>query len=200
MYTEITLIDSAVYEVPDTPSDYESLVRSGDWSPDGLTPPKCTEEFASAALGLLHGRLKRKGAIKRIFGSLFPNYIRDCRLKFKLYDKRVAYMTDKGDVCFSSASICRGTGAFVLKLVLHEAAHLWLREQADYDKLKALQKAVRAQYQTPHADFLPIEYYAVSLSVKMLEMLLPEAKASDREQIRNQINCEKSKLVILSRS
>ena len=192
-------MDSAVYEIPNSPAEYADCVRSGVWTPNGITPPECTKAFASAALGLMHGRLRRKGQIKRIFNSLCSvGYIQGCRLKFKPHDRRVAYMTDKGDVCFSFVGILRGKGAFVLKLVLHEAAHLWLSEQSCYDRLKALQKAFRAEYGNLPAASLPIEYYAISLSVKMLEMLLPVADKSDAEQIQNQIDCEKFKLTNLT--
>lgn len=195
------MIDSSVYEIPNSPSEYAEGVHSGVWVPSGLVPPPA--EVASAALCLLHGRFRRKRAIKRMFEALTAaQYIPEgCELKFKLYDRRVAYMTDGGGAVFSLSSICRGSGAFTLKLVLHEVAHLWLSKKPCYPKLKALQKGVRAEFGSAvPGEFLPIEYYAVSLSVKMLECILPIANKGDKAHIQAQIDCEKSKLTSLSLS
>lgn len=190
------MIDSAVYEIPTDLAEYMDRVRSGEWQPDGLTPPDADEVYA-AALRVTRSRLRRRGAIKRLFKTLIASrYIQGCRLKFRLYSKQMAYMSDKGLVCFSLGSIMSGEGMHVLKLVFHEVAHLWLSEQTGYDRLKALQKAFRRENgNNVPAVFLPIEYYAVSLSVKMLEKLLEVSQSgTEATEIINHINREKSKL------
>ena len=191
------MIDRAVYEIPTDLAEYTERIRSGNWQPDGLTPPSDSDVY-TAALLVLRGRLRRKRAVKRLFKTLIAScYIRDCKLKFRLCSKQPAYMTDKGLVCFSLGSIFGGDGAHVLKLVFHEVAHLWLSEQKGYDRLKALQKAFRGENgNNVPAVFLPIEYYAVSLSAIMLEKLLCVLPSgTEAADITNQINCEKSKLV-----
>lgn len=185
-----------MYEIPTDLAEYMDRVRSGEWQPQGLTPPD-SDEVYTAALEVLRGPLRRKRAIKRLFKTLITTrYIRDCRLKFRLRSKYMGYMTDDGLVCFSLVSIFGGEGTHVLKLVFHEAAHLWLSEQSGYDRLKALQKAFRCESgNNVPAVFLPIEYYAVSLSVKMLEKLLVwSPSGTDTTEIINHINREKSKL------
>lgn len=187
-----------MYYVPNALSEYIDAVCGGrDWI-SGLIPPE-SEDFYVAVTELFHGKLYRKKKIRKAFSALISSrYLTVCQLKYKPYFKVKAYMTDSGRVCFSAAHVWSIRNATMAKLLLHEAAHLWLSQQECYAALKQLDKAFRARYAIGALALSPVEYYAIALSVKMLERLLPMTDDGARKDVLSQIEREKSKLTDLS--
>ena len=63
------------------------------------------------------------------------------RLRFPLYLKENAYMTDAGEMAMSRLFLYSSGPERIVKVLLHEIAHCWLARQTSYTRLLALDKA-----------------------------------------------------------
>ena len=80
-------------------------------------------------------------------------------------------MKDKGELYISIGALLFRSSMTTLKVLCHEISHLWLSQQDFYSKLKVLNKEFKQKYSNHQDVYLmsPIEFYAVVLSVKIME-------------------------------
>lgn len=127
-----------------------------------------TGEYKAALLErglprLLHGTFPLPEETKKHFRRLVENryltifresdarrivsfFCEDCigmevHLRFPLYLKENAYMTDAGEMAISRLFLYRSGPGRIVKVLLHEIAHCWLSRQTRYAALLELDKA-----------------------------------------------------------
>ena len=101
-----------------------------------------------------------------------------------------AFMDDCGSLTLSRGSLLRLSAPAYLAVVLHEIAHLVLRDGADYSQLKELDRAFRDSFRERlgpdrSVRLSPIEFGADALAMSMIGELVglcPKAKQRQRLQ------------------
>ena len=120
-------------------------------------------------------------------------FLRSAKLHFPLFSRHLCCMDDAGNVSFSIPLFFRKTDS-VIKLVLHETAHLWLSEREYYPAMLALDRAFLARF-GEEVCLSPVEHAASRLSIKMLSWA---AESADDPRLRSalleQIAVEEKKL------
>lgn len=186
--------------VPESLQTYVDLIKNGgDGYPCGVSVPQ-SDEFYGAVISLSSPKFKRVKNIRTVFLALNESGSGACRkVRFKPYFKVRAYMKDDGTVYFSLSHIFRTEAAKLVKLVLHEAAHLILSGLEGYNYLKALDREYTRRYGKDFyaAAISPIEYAAIKLSVEMLTQVSSRTDGAFKEAVDLQIERERSKLLDL---
>ncbi len=85
-----------------------------------------------------------------------------------------AYMHDCGKLFISRGAIIKLSKVSLLSVICHELAHLWLAKEAEYGKLKEINKAFIEKFKGTEnvTPLTPIEFYATYYSIKLLEDFL----------------------------
>ena len=74
-------------------------------------------------------------SVKHLVESCLGAYSLSAEVKFHFFDKRKAYMSDKGFLSFSQKFLCLKESERITKIVFHEIGHIVLSEQAFYGEL-----------------------------------------------------------------
>lgn len=145
---------------------------------------------------LSHSVVARYHWVRRWFASLCKEgYLLRCRLRIRKTMRRLAYMDDGGNVWVSWGLLFASCGAFV-KYVMHETAHLWLSQCANYDDLLAADRRYFAAHGRGE-DALrrsPVECYATMLSIRIMQAAAEAPVGGKmRRLLREQIAVETQK-------
>lgn len=191
-------------QLPLTVKDYlQSLAEGRFPSLDDVALP-CDDLLAKRMLALASSRFKepisRSIKVRKIFARVTAiGYVKKLRLKFSLWQKERAYMRDGGLLSLSLPYVAKERGTALLKVLLHELAHLVLANLPEYPALLSLDRAYAKESgldEERKQILSPIELCATLLSIRLLEEVLsiPSAKGWVKEGIQTQILREREKL------
>lgn len=184
---------------PATAETYLELLRNNHVSlSDGCPIPSGTR-LRSGLLALFAGRSPR-ARVKYI-----KTLLQDCcketgvpepQIGFSLFSRDLAYMTDSGTMTLSWRLLRQRDVPRMIKILLHEFAHLYLAGLDNYADLLRLDMQFRQTF-APSAPVLtatPVEVYATLLSCEYLNSFA--AVLPDREQraLLEQIQKEQEKI------
>ena len=129
----------------------------------------------------------KKHLTKQIVAQLIAEkYLAPFELRFLTDKEMIAYMDDRGGMTLSSGCLRRMDAAAYLDVFLHELAHLYLHDREDYRNLKDLDREFRDCFREEDecVQLSPIEFYADTVALKMLDLLLEAADSDARWRIQ----------------
>ena len=144
--------------------------------------------------------IARTVMLSRMINRLHKSgYLCGLSLKLTWSKKEIAYMRDSGLVCFSVPYVAVEKGPALVKVVMHELAHLILSRQGEYTLLDTLNREYLSRFSSLGEEGLilsPTELYATLLSVRLMHNAVDIADASGRvrEMLDIQIDREMKKL------
>ncbi len=167
----------AVYSrLPEEAGEYLRQIRTN------RLPLSCTCDFSEngdfvRAVGtLLHSRrpLQRCGLVRDVTEAFcrgmeipFP------KLCFPLWERDFAYMTDSGRLSFSRWFLYRQDAERVVKVLIHELAHIAVKHHKDYIRVLRLELSLVADETLASVPkgITPVEYCGTFVSLAILEAL-----------------------------
>ncbi len=106
----------------------------------------------------------------------------------------LAFMSEQGGMVLSKGCFTKISAEQLFTIVLHEVAHLWMKDQAFYPTLKEIDREFRGRYKhlPNYRLFSPIETYADYFALGITETLCAQAKGARQQRSLRQM-CEKQK-------
>lgn len=187
---------------PDLPK-YTAALTDKKWVDDGFYFDR-DGAFCAEISKFLSGRrisvFKKPQRVRALVDALDKELPLSARLSVPFGFKREAYMTDDGKLVLSFGLLARSGEKRIVKMIFHEAAHLYLASRPEYAQIKALDEMFLRQYgRGDDAIALsPIELYANDLACILAErtaLAVPERKdallditAEERRKITDAIS------------
>ena len=117
--------------------------------------------------------LSKRAYVKKWIAAFLKEYpVPITALRFICSLKNRAYMTDKGELHLTSGFLLKSSFPRIVKVLLHELSHLALLGMQGYDSLLLLDAAFLQAFGQEWAHLSPVELYATTLSLPLLESLL----------------------------
>ena len=115
---------------------------------------------------------------------------------FPLYLTENAFMTDDGKLYISLYFILNSSGERVFKVLIHEIAHLWLSQQANYGSVLKTDLEFCVMYHQIGLNPLlsPVELSASILSCEMIEALANHADEGLKSKLLNISRDERARI------
>ena len=158
--------------------------------------PSFTQLELDKKLFLSTAILKKWKNLRKLTNSLIElGFLKTFSLNIDKSLKPKAYMHDNGQIFISLGLILTRSYLPLLSVYLHELAHIWLSQQANYQDLKKLQKEFRYFYSDikDYELFSPIEVYADIITLQLLEEISAITNAN-KNKISKIIEARKEKL------
>ena len=114
----------------------------------------------------------RKRLIKELINCLHKSsYIKQTEIKFPVFSKKRAFMSDSGYISISCGFILMCQGARFGKVLLHEIAHLSLLSKEWYPSLLALDREYLDRFKGVKGAITlsPTEYLATRVSILLMQ-------------------------------
>ena len=191
-------------DLPKTLQGYLEGIKEGELPSIGQGPLLCDELLKKRVLALAGSRfggpITRSVAIRRIFARAVEiGLIQNVRLQFSLLQKERAYVKGQALLSFSLPYVCKESGATLVKVLLHELAHLILLAKDGYGKLLSLHHSYKQEvsFEDERLKILsPVELYATLISIQLMQDVVAdkEGKAKVKDKIQAKISEEEKKL------
>ena len=165
--------------------------------PYDKTPSLLIEEIDIKSF-LSASRFNKYKSLKLLTNALInAGFVGQFSLNIDKSLKPKAYMKDCGQAFLSIGLIFTRSYYSLLSTYLHELAHIWMSQQANYFQLKELQKEFCIRFSASEfCEILsPIEVYADAITLKFLDEIFTAVNSSKgKNKILKLINVRKEKL------